>query len=166
MKKNKEFDFREHWYTLSDDPYPPKKLCRHVLKELSYARADYMCVLGALSAYVIVDNLLDDTEEDDDYLSWLEEDISFLLKIASVLWDSYQVRPYSLRYRRKLDSLIKRLERDLDCVVILLNTIVLDVDMLNTIVVGENYITPSDIATVPYSMFHVNHSHLFWPKVN
>lgn len=149
MKKKKEFDFREHWSMLSDDPYPHKKLCRHVLKELSYARAEYTYIFGILSVYVIVDNLLDDTKEDD-YLSWLEEEISSLLRIASAMWDSYRVCPYSLRYRRKLDSLIKRLERDLDCVVVLLNTVVTDVDMLNTVVVGEDYIAPSDIAVVPH----------------
>ena len=134
---------------LSDDPYPPKKLCRHVLKELSYARAQYMYLLDILAAYVIVDNLLDDSKEYD-HLSLLEEEIFSLLLIASAMWDSYRVRPYSLRYKRKLDSLIKRLERDLDCVALLSHAVVADVDILNTLVVGEDYLALSDIAPVPH----------------
>ncbi|MBP6904668.1 MAG: hypothetical protein KBB91_01260 [Candidatus Pacebacteria bacterium] len=153
MKHNTPFDFQDYWKELSGGkPYPPKKLCRHVLIEAEVYRKKYLYEL-----FRIKNHLLSIDENQIEALNQVELKSSWLLRALNKMWDIYKVAPYPMRHRRQLEIRIGEVEQELYEIGNTIDMVDDDTESFCAIVIGDEYVPDIDLEKNPqtFSPYYV-----------
>lgn len=143
------YNFRGEWRLITDSPYPSKKLCRAVIREISNARKLYGSLFYVMQCNILGDDLIFADDKKKTVLQKIQTQIKNLLFAAEVLLDAHEIQPHPLRHRRKLLTLIEKLKRER----IIVNDLVAkekeDLSILWDLTVDTLFTPFSDIAQVP-----------------